>query len=149
MEDADERLARAYAEVAAEIGRTDAKAGAMLTALGIPLAVLVAAIPGRDFSARVTVLAAISAAGLVAAMLLVLLVLRPHIGQATRGSFLNWADCTPDEVLEDLAPDIRLQQLLVRSQIARQKFTTLRLAVHITIGAVAVLPLVLLAAMAG
>ncbi|MEV0437771.1 Pycsar system effector family protein [Streptomyces spectabilis] len=144
----DERLAQAHAEVMAEIARTDGKASALLTALGIPLAVLVAALPGRELPASGTVLASIAVAGMVAAMLATLRVLQPHIGNATQGSFLHWASCTPDEVLADLAVDRRKAQLVVRSQIARRKFAMLRAAIHITAASVVVLALALLVGLA-
>ncbi|MCC2278905.1 DUF5706 domain-containing protein [Streptomyces sp. ET3-23] len=149
MQDTDDQLASAHAEVMAEIARTDSKASALLTALGIPLAVLVAVLPGHELPLAGTVLAGIAVAGMVAAMLATLLVLRPHIGNATRGSFLHWAECTAEEVLADLAVDRRTAQLVVRSQIARRKFAALRTAIHITAGSVAVLALALLASLVG
>ncbi|MER7111220.1 Pycsar system effector family protein [Streptomyces sp. NPDC000229] len=143
MPNADDRLAQAHAEVMAEIARTDSKASALLTALGIPLAVLVAVLPGHELPVVGTVLAGIAVAGMVAAMLVTLFVLRPHIGNATQGSFLHWAECTADEVLADLAADRRTAQLVVRSQLARRKFAALRTAIHITSGSVTVLALAL------
>ncbi|WP_328742153.1 DUF5706 domain-containing protein [Streptomyces caniferus] len=148
MRSEDEQLAQAHAEVMAEIARTDGKASALLTALGIPLAVLVAVLPGRELPAAGTVLAGIAVAGMVAAMLSTLRVLQPHIGNATQGSFLHWANCTPDEVLADLAVDRRKAQLVVRSQIARRKFTMLRMAIHITAASVVVLAVALLVGLA-
>ncbi|MFF4528169.1 Pycsar system effector family protein [Streptomyces sp. NPDC001407] len=138
-----EPLARAHAEVSAEISRTDGKASALLAALGIPLAVLVAVLPGHNLPATGTVLAGVAVAGLVAAVLVTLFVLRPHIGNATEGSFLHWADCTADEVLADLAVDRRTAQLIVRSQLARRKFEALRVAIHIAAGSIVVLALAL------
>ncbi|OII68329.1 hypothetical protein BJP39_00570 [Streptomyces sp. CC77] len=142
---ADDLLAQAHAEVMAEIARTDSKASALLTALGIPLAVLVAVLPGHDLPAIGAALAGLAVAGMVAAMLITLFALRPHIGNATLGSFLRWAECTADEVLADLAVDRRTTQLVVRSQIARRKFAALRTAIHVTAGSVALLALALLA----
>ncbi|MFJ3974873.1 Pycsar system effector family protein [Streptomyces sp. NPDC090021] len=144
MRSADDHLAQAHAEVMTEIARTDSKASALLTALGIPLAVLVAVLPGRGLPVAGTVLAGIAVAGMVAAMLSTLFVLRPHISHATEGSFLRWAECSADEVLADLAVDRRTAQLVVRSQIARRKFAALRTAIHITAASVSVLALALL-----
>ncbi|MER8116289.1 Pycsar system effector family protein [Streptomyces sp. NPDC094031] len=143
MRSEDEQLAQAHAEVMAEIARTDGKASALLTALGIPLAVLVAVLPGKELPAAGTILAGVAVAGVVAAMLATLRVLQPHLGNATHGSFLHWATCTPDEVLADLAVDRRKGQLVVRSQIARRKFAMLRTAIHITAASVVVLALAL------
>ncbi|MEV3858461.1 Pycsar system effector family protein [Streptomyces sp. NPDC050095] len=139
----DERLALAHAEVMAEIGRTDTKATALLTALAIPLAVLVAAIPGHHLSTAGITLLSIAVAGLIAAMLVTLFVLRPHIGNTTQGSFLHWATCTPDEALADLAVDRRKGQLVVRSKIARRKYAVLGVAIYLTAGSVVVLALAL------
>ncbi|MFI0062490.1 hypothetical protein [Streptomyces virginiae] len=57
------RLLQARTDVIAEMGRTDAKASALLTVLGIPLAVLIAAVPGRDLPVAATVLAGIGGGG--------------------------------------------------------------------------------------
>ncbi|MFD6113875.1 hypothetical protein ACFWG0_27730 [Streptomyces yangpuensis] len=70
------RLAQARTEVIAEMGRTDAKASALLTVLSLPLAVLIAAVPGHDLPVAATVTAGIGAATLAAAMLLVLRIVR-------------------------------------------------------------------------
>ncbi|MFF7254809.1 Pycsar system effector family protein [Streptomyces microflavus] len=148
MRSEDEQLAQAHAEVMAEIARTDGKASALLSALGIPLAVLVAVLPGRELPAAGTVLAGVAVAGMVAAMLSTLRVLEPHIGNTTQGSFLRWANCTPDEVLADLAVDRRKAQLVVRSQIARRKFAMLRIAIRITAASVVILALALLVGLA-
>lgn len=148
MRSEDEQLAEGHAEVMAEIARTDGKASALLTALGIPLAVLVAVLPGRDFPAAGTILAGVAVAGMVAAMLATLRVLQPHIGNATQGSFLHWANCTPDEVLADLAVDRRKGQLVVRSQIARRKFAMLKIAIYITAASVVALALALVVGLA-
>ncbi|MFJ5099063.1 hypothetical protein [Streptomyces sp. NPDC088557] len=61
------------------MGRTDAKASALLTVLSLPLAAL------------------------AAAMLLVLLIVRPRLGGDVSGSYLHWATCTPREAAADIA----------------------------------------------
>ncbi|MEU1309179.1 Pycsar system effector family protein [Streptomyces cinnamoneus] len=144
----DEPLARAHAYVATEISRSDQKAAALVTALGIPLSVLVAVAPSQDLSVVPAALVGVSAAGFVTAMVTALLVIRPILGGADPppGSYMRWARCTTqEEVLNDLAVDHRPARLMRRSQIALQKFRLLRLAVDITAGALIVLVIGLLA----
>ncbi|MFI5867743.1 Pycsar system effector family protein [Streptomyces sp. NPDC051546] len=145
----DERLSQARADVIAEIGRTDTKATALLTAFGIPLAVLVATVPGRQVSPAAAVFVGLGALGLVAAMLVVLLVIRPRLAGGARGSYLYWATCTtPEEILEDLATDRRAERIIVLSQIAKRKYGALRLAIDITAAAVLALALAVLVSLA-
>lgn len=140
----DAQLSQARTDVITEIVRTDAKASALLTAFGIPLAVLVAAVPGRHISSTAAVLVGLGAVGIVAAMLTVLLVIRPRLGGNRPGSFLYWADCTTEDVIADLTTDRRIDRLVTLSQIARQKYKALRLAVDVTAAALLVLVLALL-----
>ncbi|MER7050496.1 Pycsar system effector family protein [Streptomyces jumonjinensis] len=141
----DAKLDKALAYVTGEITRTDTKAGALLTSFSIPLAVLVAVVPGRNLPTASTVLVAIGALGLVAAMVVVLLVVRPRISGAPRGSYLYWADCTADQVLEDVATDRRAERIASLSRILRTKYKALRLAIEITAASLAVLAGALLA----
>jgi hypothetical protein len=135
-----QRLAAEIAAVRTEIQRADTKATALLTALSLPLAVLAAVVPGRDLPVASAALVAVGGAGLLAAMVAALSVLRPRIGGAPPGTFLYWATCTPEQLLADLARQGQLAEDLVRlSVLARAKFGRLRLAVDITTGALTVL----------
>ncbi|MGW2227471.1 Pycsar system effector family protein [Streptomyces formicae] len=142
----EETLSQARADVSTEIGRTDNQAMALLTAFGIPLAVLVAAVPGRHISPPAAVLVGLGVVGLVAAMVTVLMALRPNLRGNPPGSFLRWADCTPEEVADDLNTDlrVRLQRLVTRSRITRQKYKALRFAIDLTAAALVLLVLGLL-----
>ncbi|MEU2391940.1 Pycsar system effector family protein [Streptomyces sp. NPDC007369] len=135
------RLAQARTEVIAEMGRTDAKASALLTVLSLPLAVLIATVPGHDLPGAATVAAGIGATALAAAMLLVLLIVRPRLGGDVTGSYLHWATCTAEEAAADIASNRSAERIVVLSKIAARKFRTLRLAIDITAGAVALLVL--------
>ncbi|AWZ06877.1 MULTISPECIES: Pycsar system effector family protein [unclassified Streptomyces] len=139
------RLAQARTDVIAEMGRTDAKASALLTVLGIPLTVLIAAVPGRDLPTAATVLVGLGAAGLAAAMLLVLAIVLPRLGGDARGSYLHWATCTPEQVSADLAVDRSAERLVVLSKIALKKMRALRVAIFTTAGALGALALALAA----
>ncbi|MFJ4745417.1 Pycsar system effector family protein [Streptomyces sp. NPDC088775] len=142
------KIQKALTDVTAEIGRTDGKASALLAAFSIPLAVLVAVVPGHDLPAFAAVLVGLGAAGLVAAMIVVLLVVRPRLGGANRGSYLHWAQCTPEEVVADLAVDRSVERIVELSQIAERKYRSLRLAIDITAASLVVLVLALATALA-
>ncbi|MFD4178154.1 Pycsar system effector family protein [Streptomyces anulatus] len=144
---ADAKLQQARTDVVAEISRTDSKASALLAAFGIPLAVLVAAVPGRDLPIPAAILVGLGAVGLVAAMLVVLLVVRPRLGGNTRGSYLHWATCTPEQVRTDLATDLTAERIIRLSQIATAKYRALKTAIDITAGALVLLVLALATAL--
>ncbi|MER5873397.1 Pycsar system effector family protein [Streptomyces sp. NPDC002044] len=143
--DIDARLDAATATVLAEISRTDAKSGVLLTAFSLPLAALVAAVPGKALPGLSAVLVGTGAVGLVAAMLVVLIVVRPRLAGHARGSFLYWSLCTTDELLADLeAPADRAAHVVQLAQIARRKYAGLRLAGDITSGSLVTLAAALL-----
>lgn len=138
----NEALTRAHAEVTTDLGRTEAKIAALLSALGLPLTVLTVVVPGRHLPAAVAVLLGLAGVGMVAGAVAALAALLPLgvTGSAAPGSFLHWAECTsPDQVLDDLAADRRAARLIGRSWLLRRKFRLLRLAVLLSIAAVAVL----------
>jgi hypothetical protein len=143
----DTRLQRARTEVTTEIGRTDSKAAALLATFSLPLAVLVAAVPGRSLPALATALVCLGVGGLVAAMLVVLLVVRPRLSGHARGSYLHWATCTSEEVRADLAVDNSADHVVRLSQIATAKYRALKVAIDITAGALVLLALALAAAL--
>ncbi|MEU0023522.1 Pycsar system effector family protein [Streptomyces rochei] len=146
--DIDARLDAATGTVLAEISRTDAKSGVLLTSFSLPLAALVAAVPGKALPGTSAVLVGVGTVGLVAAMLVVLLVVRPRLGGAARGSFLYWSLCTADELLADLqAPADRATHVVHLSQIAKRKYRGLRLAGDITAASLVALAAALLTAL--
>jgi hypothetical protein len=146
--DIDARLDAATATVLAEISRTDAKSGVLLTAFSLPLAALVAAVPGKPLPGLSAVLVGAGTVGLVAAMLVVLLVVRPRLGGARSGSFLYWSLCTADELLADLqAPADRADHVVHLSRIAKRKYKGLRLAGDLTAAALVALAAALLTAL--
>lgn len=148
MSDIDARLDAATTTVLAEISRTDAKGGVLLTSFSLPLAALVAAVPGKTLPVLSAVLVGVGVVGLVAAMLVVLVAVRPRLGGAARGSFLHWSLCTADEVLTDLqAPTDRADHVVHLSRIAKRKYKGLRLAGDITAAALVALAAALLTAL--
>ncbi|MBL3808457.1 Pycsar system effector family protein [Streptomyces sp. BRB081] len=148
MSDIDTRLDAATTTVLAEISRTDAKSGVLLTSFSLPLAALVAAVPGKTLPGLSAVLVGVGTVGLVTAMLVVLLAVRPRLGGAARGSFLYWSLCTADEVLADLQePTDRAAHVVHLSRIAKRKYKGLRLAGDITAAALVALAAALLTAL--
>lgn len=146
--DIDARLDAATATVLAEISRTDAKSGVLLTAFSLPLAALVAAVPGKPLPGLSAVLVATGTVGLVAAMLVVLVVVRPRLTGHDRGSFLYWSLCSTEQLLADLdAPADRAAHVVTLSRIARRKYAGLRLAGDITAVALVALAAALLTAL--
>ncbi|MEV8103149.1 Pycsar system effector family protein [Streptomyces sp. NPDC088135] len=145
----DARLNEAAANLFAELSRTDTKAGHLLTSFSLPLAVLVAAVPGRGLPPAAVVLIGAGVVGLIAAMLIVLTVLHPRVSRAPRGSWVYWASCTPDELVDDLRnPASRKEHVIHLARITRRKFTGLRLAGIITGVSLVALGAALLAALA-
>ncbi|MFI8365237.1 Pycsar system effector family protein [Streptomyces sp. NPDC085612] len=147
-QDLPQRLEAAVATVLAEISRTDAKSGVLLTALSLPLAVLVASVPNQPLPGLASILVASGAVGLVLAMLVVLVVVRPHLGGAARGSYLHWSIATDDEVVQDLTePTNQVDHVRWLSRIAKRKYRGLQLAIDITGGSLVSLGLALVAAL--
>ncbi|MFE2104323.1 Pycsar system effector family protein [Kitasatospora sp. NPDC059463] len=148
----NETLGRAHTEVTTDMGRVEAKVAALLSALGLPLAVLAAVVPNRHLPTAVAFLLGIAGAGMVAGAVAALAALLPLgvTGASAPGSFLRWAECvTADQVLDDLATDRRAARLIQRSQLLRRKFRMLRLAVQFGMAAVVFLALALAAALGG
>ncbi|MEU9056243.1 Pycsar system effector family protein [Streptomyces sp. NPDC048384] len=125
--------------------RTDTKAAALLTAFGLPLAVLVATLPSRHLNPAASVLVGLGAVGLVAAILVVLLAVRPARAGRPRGSYLYWAGCTAEDVAADVAVDRRPERIVALSKVAVHKYAALRLAIDITGASIVLLVLGLLA----
>ncbi|MFJ2186281.1 Pycsar system effector family protein [Streptomyces anulatus] len=145
--DIDPRLVdAATASVYAEISRTDTKASVLLTAFSLPLAALVAALPGKDLPALPATLVGTGTVALVVAMLIVLSVVRPRLGGEARGSFLHWSRCTTTAELQAAlaTPTGSEDHLMTLSRIARRKYIGLRLAGDVTAAALTALAAALL-----
>ncbi|MFE7658959.1 Pycsar system effector family protein [Streptomyces bottropensis] len=146
--DLPKRLDAATTTVLAEISRTDAKSGVLLTAFSLPLAALLASVPNQSLSGLASTLVAGGAVGLVAAMLVVLVVVRPRLGGAVRGSYLYWSIATADEVVQDLVePTNQVDHVRQLSVIAKRKYRGLQLAIDITGGSLVSLGFALVAAL--
>lgn len=147
----DAQWTAALTAVTAQVSGTDAKSAALLTGLGLPLAVLTAAVQGRELSTPVTVLVGLGGGALVVALLLVLMAIRPALppGHAARGSFLYWAECTPAQLAADVAAastrDHRVTRIQDLSRLALRKHRLVRRAIHVTIAGLLLLGAALVA----
>ncbi|WP_405776008.1 Pycsar system effector family protein [Streptomyces sp. NBC_01538] len=107
--------------------------------------------PGHALPRAAAVLVGAGVVGLVAAMLVVLLVVRPRLARAARGSFLYWAECTPEGLLKDLQnpsdDTARAAHVIHLSQLARRKYRGLRLAGDVTAASLVALAAALLVAL--
>ncbi|MEV8476211.1 Pycsar system effector family protein [Streptomyces sp. NPDC051173] len=145
----DALLTEANAIVRKEIERSEPKAGALLSAFSIPLAVLVATVPGRHLSPTVDLLATMGATGLAVAVITVLYIIRPHITGAPRGTYLYWATldpATPQDLIDDLLEERRAEDIIRLAKLARAKHRRTRLAINITVAALVALDVALLIA---
>ncbi|HEY8979168.1 MAG TPA: Pycsar system effector family protein [Streptomyces sp.] len=129
---ADKALDAALADVRAEIGRAETTAAALLTGLGIPFAVLITTVPDKEIETAAAVLLGLAGTGLVTAMLVILLVVRPLFSGDPCGTYRLWAESTPLQVREDLTTDRRAELIIGLSRVAKRKHRGLRLSVDIT-----------------
>ncbi|MFE5863175.1 Pycsar system effector family protein [Streptomyces virginiae] len=140
---------RAQAAAASEVARLDGKAAAMLSASSLMAAILVGVVPSANLSGAPAVLVGLGVVLNLAAIVVTLLVIRSRFGrpESMSGSFLHWADLTPEQLVEDLARDRRAEQTIALSGIARGKHRLVRLAVDLTVAAAAALAVALVAAL--
>lgn len=134
--------------VNAEIARSDDKSGHLLTGLSIPLAVLVAAVPGRDLSGAPGHFVGLGTVGLVTAMIMVLLVIRPRLRGYAHGSFLHWAAFRAEDLVTDPQSAQGASEHTAHrnrlARIARTKYRLVRGAVDCTMASLVALAVGLL-----
>ncbi|GHH95700.1 Pycsar system effector family protein [Streptomyces capillispiralis] len=139
MSQADANLVAAIDQTLSELGRTDSKAGVLLTLDGL----LVAALGLLGSVTGVTLaLVAVSAVALVVSVVLALLAIRPRLGSPgvqDRAGFAYWATATQDEIQAGMQEDRRLARVQVLSRVVLWKMTRLRLAGDASLVAVAAL----------
>ncbi|MFJ7912635.1 Pycsar system effector family protein [Kitasatospora sp. NPDC096204] len=125
--------------VISEIARTDSKAGLLLALDGVLAAAVAILAQAQDVSLPVIT----PVAGLLlAATLLAVLVVRPHIlggDRSDRAFYARWAACSPTELRAELITDRRLDRLRVLSALCHRKMILLRWASDLTIAALTAL----------
>ncbi|MEU8828814.1 hypothetical protein [Streptomyces sp. NPDC048636] len=126
-----ERLAVEIARAIEEGRAAEVKATSLLSALSLPLAVLVAVIPGHPLPSTASTLVGMSALGFVTALLIVLRATRARLGGPSRGSYLHWADSAPEEVLTEVMgqpPCGDAERLIAIARSTRRKHRLVRAA---------------------
>ncbi|MCX5145098.1 Pycsar system effector family protein [Streptomyces sp. NBC_00338] len=142
----DTNLDSCLAYTAADLSRTDTKAGNVLALDGLLVAAL--SLSGTDLGGLSLVLAVAGAVALIGSVVLALLVIRPHLaggGAADRASYVFFARASPDAVAEALAEDRRPAQLKALSAIAHRKMRRLAHACNATLIAVVAVAAAILA----
>ncbi|MFJ9188960.1 Pycsar system effector family protein [Streptomyces anulatus] len=130
-------LDTAIAYAAADLTRTDTKAGLLLTLDGLLVAAL--SLSGTDLDGLALVLAVVGAVALIGSVVLALLVIRPRLGGRgldDRSSYAYYADADPAAITEALAADRRPARLTALSRIALRKMRLLKVAGDTTLAAV-------------
>lgn len=130
-------LDAAIAYAAADLTRTDTKAGLLLTLDGLLVAAL--SLSGTDLDGLALVLAVVGAVALIGSVVLSLLVIRPRLngrGLDDRSSYGYYADANPAAITAALAEDRRPVRLTALSRIALRKMRLLILAGDTTLAAV-------------
>jgi len=130
-------LDAAIAYAATDLGRTDTKAGLLLTLDGLLVAAL--SFLGTKLHGLALVLAIAGAVALVTGVVLALLVIRPRMGGTNyqdRASYTYYAEADPGAIAASLADDRRPARLQVLSRIALRKMRMLRIAGDTTLVAV-------------
>ncbi|MEU2608879.1 Pycsar system effector family protein [Streptomyces albus] len=136
----DKNMDAACASVVSEISRTDSKSSLLLAFNGAVLAGL-ASVAGKDLPLFTKVFGATAVLTLGAAAVLLLLVVRPRLSGADRGSFPYWARLDEDEIRACMDGDMRAARIRVLSTLAVRKFTHLRRAVDLSLAALVLLAL--------
>ncbi|MFI0515814.1 Pycsar system effector family protein [Streptomyces sp. WSLK1-5] len=134
----DTNLDTACSAVAAEVQRTDGKASLLLAFNGAVLAGL-ATLADTGQPSVTNAFGAAAVLALAAAAVLLLLVVRPRLGGNDRASFPYWARLDEEAIRASLRGDSRPARIRVLSTIAMRKYRQLRLAVDLSLAALALL----------
>ncbi|GGN41288.1 Pycsar system effector family protein [Streptomyces fuscichromogenes] len=139
----DQNLNDALTAVTAEIGRTDNKA----SLLAFNGAVIAGLAGSADKHLPVLCLAAggLAVLALAVSTVLLLLVVLPRLRGTDRASFPHWATCDTQQILAEMNDDRRADRIRVLSQIALPKFQGLGRAIRLSLAAVVLIVLAVLA----
>ncbi|MFF2520349.1 Pycsar system effector family protein [Streptomyces sp. NPDC058086] len=112
----------------------------MLLALtGAGLAIVVPAAAETDPPAAVLAVGGLGAAAWVAAIVFLLLTVRPHLSNDDGASWPHWSKLSRDEIYGRMSEDRRAGRIKVLSDMARTKFTYVRWAVDLMLAGMAFL----------
>ncbi|MFE8989487.1 Pycsar system effector family protein [Streptomyces collinus] len=135
----DRRLDIAVEALTGTLGRCDNKASVLLALTGAGLAIVVPAAAETDPPAAVLAVGGLGAATWAAAIVLLLLTVRPHLSNDDGASWPHWAQLSPEEILGRMGSDRRAHRIRVLSGMARTKFTCLRWAVDLILAGLVLL----------
>ncbi|AEM88317.1 Pycsar system effector family protein [Streptomyces violaceusniger] len=127
----DANLTAAYADVKAEMARTDNKVALLLAFDGAVMAGLWTAGTGLSLPVAALVVGGVAVALLLASIGVLLAAVRPRLGGTDRCSFPYWAGLTAEELRADMRQDRRPAAIVTLSRIAVAKFERLQLAVDL------------------
>ncbi|MET7693910.1 Pycsar system effector family protein [Streptomyces sp. NPDC005483] len=139
----DQNLNDALATVASEIGRTDNKTSFLLAFNGAVIAGLVGSADKVPLLCLVT--GGLAVLVLAVSTVLLLLVVTPRLHGADRASFPYWARCDTQQIRAEMSDDRRADRLRVLSQIALPKFQGLGLAIRLSLAAVVLIVIAVIA----
>ena len=131
----DQNLKDSLDSVTAEIGRTDSKASLLLAFNGAVIAGLLGS-ADEQVPPLCLVVGALAVLVLAASTVLLLLVVLPRLRGTDRASFPHWAKCDTQQILAEMSIDRRADRLRVLSGIALPKFEGLRRAICLSLTAV-------------
>jgi len=146
MTTTEQNLTAAYAEVKAEIARTDTKTALLLAFVGAILAGAWTIARDLPLTWPALVAGSIGMAPLIAAASLLLRSVRPNL--SGRHGFPLWATLTPEQISDAVARDLAAD-IAGLSRLAVAKFTCLRRAVDLTLTGGALLVLAVVSALGG
>ncbi|MEV5902857.1 Pycsar system effector family protein [Streptomyces sp. NPDC052127] len=127
----DRRLDIAVETLIGTLGRCDNKASVLLALTGAGLAIVVPAAAEADPPASVLTVGGLGVAAWVAAIVCLLLTVRPHLSNDDGASWPHWSKLTRDEIHGRMGEDRRTGRIKVLSDMARTKFTYVRWAVDL------------------
>jgi hypothetical protein len=120
----------AIATLRGELARSDGKASLLLALTGAAALALVSLGAGGSLPAAAVAVGAVSAAAMLAATVVLLLAVRPHL--AGRG-WPSWPDLADAELQAQLAEGQHVEEVRVLATSARTKFRRIRLAVDLVL----------------
>ncbi|MBL1117132.1 integral membrane plasmid transfer protein [Streptomyces sp. 110] len=142
----DANLTVAYADVKAEMARTDNKVALLLAFDGAVMAGLWTAGTGLSLPVVAVVVGGVAVVLLLASVGVLLAAVRPRLGGTDHCSFPYWAGLTAEELRADMRQDRRPAAIVTLSRIAVAKFERLQTAVDLI--RYAAIPLVIAAGIA-
>ncbi|WP_405542760.1 DUF5706 domain-containing protein [Streptomyces phaeochromogenes] len=135
----DRRLDVPVETLTGTLGRCDNKASVLLALTGAGLAIVVPAAAEVDPPAIVLTVGGLGAAAWVAAIVFLLLTVRPHLSNDDGASWPHRSKLSRDEIHGRMGEDGRAGRIKVLSDMARTKFTYVRWAVDLMLAGMAFL----------